>query len=95
MPNNCTRLSDSTHHLPEGAVSFSLLWETLSQHEMFLRRLKYLVRTVPDDEFGESHVFIGELTNAAKDEYTSFCEQAKAEKATFGGNDVHVVKEVC
>lgn len=86
--------TDSNPHLPTGAVSFSLAWDILWEQETFLSRLKYLIETVPNDKYHESHAFIAELLEAAEKDYESFAERVKEEKAKFGGNDVYVGKAV-
>lgn len=76
--------------LDTGAVSFGLIWGFLRKQEEYLRRLRYIVDTVPDDECGESHLLIHDVVSAAKKDYDAVCEEAKQEKDRLGGNNVYV-----
>jgi len=92
--SNYTRLSTTTHKLNEGAVSFSIAWRILWENETFIRRLEYLLETVPDSEYGENHIFIEELLEGFSGKYDAFVENVRNEKKVLGGNKVFVVKEV-
>lgn len=87
MPNY-TRLSETTHKLDLGVVSYSLIRDILCYLETFLYRMKYIVDTVPDEDYSTSHAFIEELIKAADQEHDLYFEKAKAEIEALGGNDV-------
>ena len=92
MSNQST--NSSIHHLPTGVVSYSLIWGLLAEYETLVRRLNYIIDTVPGEHYHESHEFLSDLIYEAKKEIEPYFEKANNEKATLGGNNVFVGKAV-
>ena len=87
--------SPSTHHhLKDGAVSHSLIWDLLSEFETLVHRLNYIIDTVSDERYHTSHEFLADLVYDAKEKFELYFKKAGNEKAALGGNDVFVGKEV-